>query len=110
MIDDTIAKIEARIASADSIKDERRRELLELLHTLKSEVENLPEHQREHAESIAAFADVSAHEATRTEQNPKLLGLSLEGLKSSVDELEGSHPQLVQVVNAISRTLANLGI
>jgi len=34
----------------------------------------------------------------------------LQGLKSSVDELEESHPQLVQIVNAISNTLSNLGI
>jgi len=38
------------------------------------------------------------------------LRLSLEGLSSSVGELEKSHPRLVQIVNAISNTLSNLGI
>jgi hypothetical protein len=46
----------------------------------------------------------------RSEQNPQLLKLSLEGLGSSVAGFEGSHPRLVQIVNAISNTLANLGI
>src|SRR5260221_7290811 len=110
MIEDTIGKIEAKIQSADAIKDERRRELIQLLSTLKSEVAELSKTHGEQAESIAGFAEVSAHEATRADQNPKLLKLSLEGLSSSVAELEESHPRLVQIVNAISNTLSNLGI
>lgn len=110
MIEDTIGKIESRIQSADSITEDRRRELLHLLGTLKSEIANLSKTHEEQAQSIAGFAEVSAHEATRTEQNPALLKLSLEGLGSSVSEFEKSHPQLVQIVNAISNTLSNLGI
>jgi hypothetical protein len=41
MIEDTIGKIEARIEGAEAIKEERRRELLNLLGTLKSEVAEL---------------------------------------------------------------------
>jgi hypothetical protein len=110
MIEDTIGKIEARIQSADAIKEDRRRELIQLLGTLKSEVAELSKTHEEQAESIAGFAELSTHEATRTEQNPRLLRLSLEGLSSSVGELEKSHPRLVQIVNAISNTLSNLGI
>lgn len=110
MIEDTIGKIEARIQNADAIKDDRRRELLQLLGTLKSEVAELSKTQGEQAQSIAGFAELSAHEATRSEQNPQLLRLSLEGLKSSVEELENSHPRLAQIVNSISNTLSNLGI
>ena len=110
MIEDTIGEIEARVQSADSIKEERRHELLQLLGTLKSEVAELSRTHEEHAQSIAGFAQVSAHEATRSEKNPQLLKLSLEGLSSSVEELEKTHPRLVQIVNAISHTLSNLGI
>lgn len=110
MIEDTIQKIEARLQSADSVPDERRQELLALLGTLKSEVANLSKTHGEQAESIAAFADVSTHEATRSEQNPQLLKLSLEGLNSSVQEFEKSHPRLVQIVGAVTNTLSNLGI
>src|SRR5690348_17367994 len=94
MIEDTITKIEARIQNADTIKDDRRAELLQLLGTLKSEVAELSKTHGEQAESIAGFAELSTHEATRTEQNPRLLKLSLEGLSSSVNELEKSHPRL----------------
>ncbi len=110
MIEDTIGKIEANIRNADAINVDRRRELLELLGTLKSEVANLSKTHQEQAQSIAGFAQVSTHEATRSEQNPDLLKLSIEGLKSSVQELEETHPRLVQIVNAISNTLSNLGI
>ncbi|HEY5912255.1 MAG TPA: DUF4404 family protein [Verrucomicrobiae bacterium] len=110
MIEDTIGKIEAKLQNADAIKEERRRELLELVGTLKSEVANLSRTNSEQAQSIAGFAQVSAHEATRAEKNPDLLRLSLQGLQSSVQELEQTHPRLVQIVNAISNTLSNLGI
>jgi hypothetical protein len=110
MIEDTVGKIEAKIQGADTIKDERKRELLELLGTLKSEVAKLSKTHSEQAQSIAGFTELSAHEATRSEQNPELLELSLKGLTSSAEGFEKSHPRLVQIVNAISNTLSNLGI
>lgn len=110
MIEDTIGKIEDRIRGAETIKEEPRRELLQLLGTLKSEVAGLSKTHEEQAQSIAGFTELSAHEATRAEQNPELLKLSLEGMGSSVRGFEESHPRLVQIVNAISSTLSNLGI
>lgn len=110
MIDDTVAKIESRIEAAESINPERKEELLQLLKTLRTEVANLSSTHGEQAQSIASFTDVSAHEATRSQQNPELLKLSLEGLSRSVEGFEKSHPRLVQIVNTISNTLSNLGI
>jgi hypothetical protein len=110
MIENTVEKIEARIRTTESLPPEKRRELLQLLATLKNEVAGLPQSHREQAESIAGFAEVSAYEATRTRQNPRLLKLSLEGLSSSVEGFEKSHPRLVQLVNGISQMLSNLGI
>ena len=110
MIGDTIGKIETTIQEAENISEDRRRELLGLLGTLKTEVSELSKTHGEEAQSIAGFAQVSAHEATRAEPNPRLLKLSLEGLRSSVREVEKSHPRLVRVVDSISHTLSNLGI
>ncbi len=110
MIEDTIGKIEAKIQGSDAIKEERRTELLQLLGTLKSEVAELSKTHGEQAQSIAGFTELSTHEATRAQQNPDLLELSLKGLSSSVSGFEQSHPRLVQIVNAISNTLSNLGI
>jgi hypothetical protein len=110
MIDDTLAKIEARIQNAETVSDDKRRELQQLLETLKSEVAALSRTHAEQAESIAGFTELSTREATRDSRNPKLIGLSLRGLNSSVEGFETSHPNLVHIVNAIATTLSNLGI
>ena len=110
MINDTLAKIEARLRSAESVPTERRQELLELVGTLRSEIDELSKTDEEHAQSIAGFTQVSTHEATRMAPNPDLVKASLEGLTGSVAGFEKSHPQLVQIVNTISTTLSNSGI
>ncbi len=110
MIEKTIGEIEAKIRGSSSIGEERKHELLRLLGTLKSEVGSLEKTHDEQARSIAEFAKISAHEATRKEQNPQLREISVRGLQSSVEGFEQSHPKLVQIVNNISNTLSNLGI
>ena len=110
MIEKTIANIENKVSDAKSIDEKDRIELLKLLKELKTEVTELSKTHAERAESITGFAKVSAHEAMRKEKNPQLVGLSLKGFSSSVDEMESSHPQLVAVVNKISQILANMGI
>ena len=110
MIEKTISEIEAKIGGSDSVSAERKAELLKLLGTLKTEVAELSKTHEEQADSIAGFAKLSAHEATRVDQNPQLRELSNQGLLSSVDGIEKSHPRLVQIVNAISKTLSDLGI
>jgi hypothetical protein len=110
MNESTLNEIEAKIRDADKISDERKRELLQLLATLKTEVGALSKTHGEQAESIAQFAKISAHEATRGKQSPELRELSVRGLQSSVEGFEKSHPHLVEIVNRISNTLSNLGI
>jgi Mg2+ and Co2+ transporter CorA len=110
MIEKTISEIEAKIGGAESVSPERKEELLKLLGTLKTEVAKLAQTHGEQADSIAGFAQLSAHEAMRTEQNPQLRELSLQGLRSSVADIEQSHPHLAQIVNSISKTLSDLGI
>jgi hypothetical protein len=110
MFQDTISEIEEKIQNSPTIKDENRAELLNLLGTLKSEIGRLAQTHQEQAQSIAAFTEVSTHEATRKAKNPELLAISVKGLASSVRELEKSHPKLVGVVNRICTALANMGI
>jgi hypothetical protein len=110
MIQNTIEKIENRVKKIDSLKDESKTQLLNLLSTLKSEIAELSETKGEHAESIIGFTDISTHEATRQDKNPQLLKLSIDGLSSSVEGFEVSHPRLVGTVNSICVMLANLGI
>ena len=76
---DTISEIEERIRSAGALKEESRAELLDLLGQLKSQIGALSKTNQEQAQSIAGFAEVSAHEATREEKNPKSLKHSILG-------------------------------
>ncbi|MBI4659137.1 MAG: DUF4404 family protein [Verrucomicrobia bacterium] len=110
MIRNTIGEIEARLRQTDSIKEANKAELLGLLSTLKSEIEELSKTHGEQAQSIAGFTNVSAHEATREEKDPRLVKLALDGLSASVAEFENSHPKLVEIVNRICLTLSNIGI
>jgi chromosome segregation ATPase len=110
MLQKTIENIEAKVRENSSVTDESKAELLSLLAMLKAEVGELSKTHPEQAESIASFAQASAHEATRKEKNPDLLRLSLDGLSTSVKELETSHPDLLRIVNAVSQVLANMGI
>ena len=60
--------------------------------------------------ALRALPRCPAHEATRSDQNPELLELSVKGLASSVEGIEASHPEVVELVNRISVMLANMGI
>jgi len=110
MIQKTIAEIEERIKKRGSLSDEKQQELLNLLSTLKAEVSEFSKVDIEHAQSIAGFTEVSVHEAMRKRKKPQLLRLSLEGLSSSVEGFENSHPKLAEIVNSICQTLSNMGI
>ena len=110
MIQDTIRKIEARISQSNNLNKDNKDALIELVQTLRQEVQDLSKTHDEQAQSITRFAEVSAHEATRQGKDPKLLDLSVKGLESSVEGFEKSHPKLVALVNRICTTLSNLGV
>jgi len=110
MPNDTINRIEERLKSARTLNDETRKELLSLLTELKKEVSGLAETHGDQAQSIAGFAQLSAHEATRDAKNPDALKHSIGGLEASVSEFEQSHPKLVAAANRICTALSNLGI
>jgi hypothetical protein len=110
MIDETISKIEAKLRDAGSITEEAKGELAGLLVKLRDEVTKLSTTHASEAERITGFAQTSAHEAIRDETDKESLKLSLEGLAGSVNGFEGSHPDLVQIVNRICTALSNLGI
>jgi putative cell wall-binding protein len=110
MIQDDFNKIEERLKQSKSVKESEKAELLTLLTTLRKEIADLSQTNYEHAESIVGFAKLSAHEATRREKNPALLNLSIEGLSSSVQGFEISHPKLVEIINTFCTMISNLGI
>jgi hypothetical protein len=110
MLEETIARIEVRLKSSDSLSEENRSELLALLAQLRNELEVLSRTDPDHARSVAAFAELTAHEATREKKKPSMFHLSAAGLTSSVQDLELSHPKLTALVNSICQLLSNTGI
>jgi len=110
MLDDTIKKIENKIKSASLIKPQKREDLLKLISVLKTEITELSKTNHEEAQSIASFTEITAHETTKGEKNPRLVELSLQGLSSSVEGFETSHPKLSEIVNTIAELLSNIGI
>lgn len=110
MIKDTVSKLEDAIRKLDSADSKKKAELVSLLSRLKGEIAGLDETHGEHARSIAGFAEVAAHEATRKTKSGRLLALSMDGLASSAKALEASHPKVVETADEICRFLAGLGI
>lgn len=110
MIEETIRKIEEQVRQAGGVAPEQKEQLLRLVEELTREIQTLYRTDQEAAQSIVGFTQVSAHEATRREPDARLMKLSLDGLRVSVERFETSHPRLVQVVNHLSQMLANLGI
>ena len=110
MIENTLTEMERRLRQSESVQPAAREELLALIKTLRHEISDLAKTHADDAQSIAGFTTVTAHEATREEKKPALLKLSADGLASSVNGFEKSHPRLVEVVNRICTTLSNLGI
>ena len=110
MLDETLAKLATNIRASDTIQADKKAELLRLLTTLQSEIATLEHTHAEHAESVLGLAERSMHEAIRQPKDPQHAASALQELAASVAELEVSHPQLVNVVNAISVLLANIGI
>jgi Domain of unknown function (DUF4404) len=110
MIQNRLDKIEERLKQSKTVKESDKAELLTLLTTLRTEIAGLSQTHHEQAESIAGFAELSTHEATRSEKSPELFNLSIEGLTSSVQGFEVSHPKLVGIINTFCTMLSNLGI
>jgi hypothetical protein len=110
MMEERMRKIEARIQQAPGLAESERAKLLQLVATLREEVDALARSHEEDARSIAHFLDASTHEASRTRKQPKLLDAARHGLTASVENFESSHPKLFAAANQAAVVLANMGL
>lgn len=88
MIPERLAKLESTLRNSANIPESTRQELLDLLAGLKAEVSS---------------GEHSADGQPATSQ-------TIDALSASVQKLEGTHPQLVEMVNQLALTLSNMGI
>ena len=91
------------------VDENRKAEILEQLAALHAELDELARTDADRAKTIAGFAELSAHEATRPKPQPELLELSVTGLQRSVREFEATHPRLVEIAGSLSAILSNIG-
>ena len=110
MLKHTLEQIKDKIELSPNIPEEKKDEYFNLLNDLNTEINKLQVLHNEQANSIKGFTKISAHEATRDEINPNLIKIAMDGLSSSVKELEISYPKLVSIVNSMSSFLSKLGI
>jgi Domain of unknown function (DUF4404) len=92
------------------VDEKKKVELEKHLSTLHAELGELARMDAEGAKTVRAFAELSAHEATRLKPNLELLTLSLTGLRKSVQEFEQTHPRLVEIVGSLSTLLSSIGL
>ena len=110
MIQERIEQIESKIQSSPHVPEETKRELLLLLGTLRTEAGELAATHPENAQRLAQFTGVTADEAIREETRPEVMQPAVQGLTSSVEELETSHPKITAAVNRLAVILSNMGI
>jgi hypothetical protein len=92
------------------VDEKKKAELGQHLSRLHEQLDELSRTNADRAKTIAGFAELSAHEATRPDPHPELLELSVTGLKTSVRDFEATHPRLVEVVASLSEMLSNVGL
>ena len=110
MIDERIEKTKSAVESAENIPGGKKAELLRLVSKLQPAITKVSETHHEQAQSIARLVEASAHEATRTKKKQRLIKILLLELKQSVENFEGSHPELVALVTEYTAFLAAVGV
>jgi hypothetical protein len=98
MIEDTITKLEARLKNSDTLPAASRSELLLLLGTLKREVSDLEKTKAAH---VISYSSPSGRPASDSLNHQ---------LRDFVASVETSHPQTTQILDRISKVLADLGM
>jgi hypothetical protein len=99
MVEDRIRNIESRVQASANLPEQAKAELLELLASMRAELQGV---KKEHLEQ----AEGSAGEVPHGESLDDALG----GLTGTVTELEANHPRLSELANRLAIALANMGI
>ena len=102
MIDDLLKELRAAVGGASGLSESAKAELLQHVAAMENCAEN-PETAGETDGTAGAGGSGEA-----VEQHP--LHQPLEGLMTSIEGFEASHPGITSAVNRIATALANMGI
>ncbi|MEM8955519.1 MAG: hypothetical protein AAGD22_15300 [Verrucomicrobiota bacterium] len=111
MSEDTINRISDRIQRAQALNNEDRKELLALLNHLREEMQEEQHFAHlEKIEHVLGVSELSSQETPSKSEEPDPLAKGVDALKSSVLELESSHPKASQALARFTQILSNMGI
>jgi hypothetical protein len=111
MIQQTLDRITARVQNAGSLSDNDRAEIIELLESLRGEIQEESQlHHLEKIEKVLGVSELTTHDAAAQAQDSDLVGKAVEAMKSSVLELEASHPKASQAMARLAQILSGMGI
>ena len=110
MYKETLQKLQVSLKNNTNINADKKKEMLSLIDNLEIEIKEVSKDNRDKASSIAKYTDISTHEATKSNIDIKLLEHSIDGLKSTIEDIEVSYPKLTEIVNSIAILLSNMGI
>jgi hypothetical protein len=100
MVEDRIRNIEARVQSSANLPEAAKAELLELIASLRAELQGVNKEHLDRAESA------SGGETPQGESIEDALG----GLTGTVTELEATHPRISDLANRLAFALSSMGI
>lgn len=114
MIKDTIAQIEALLQQTPGIDDNGRAELLRLVEQLRAEAEPTSDSElladAAQGQPPPPFIEPISGPGDRPQPTDSGYLVRSTPLLSPVDNLEASHPQLVNLADSIARLLFNTGL
>ncbi len=102
MIDDLLKELRAAVGGASGLSESAKAELLQHVAAMEHCTDNSGT-----AGETDATPGAGGSGAT-TEQHP--LNQPLEGLRTSIEGFEASHPAITSAVNRIATALSNMGI
>lgn len=105
-----IEAIEKKIQATSQIDAKIKEDLLDLMRSLKTELNSLKTIHPETAHSIADQTGLSAGKVLDPSGKQGEVQESIDSLQGTVGEFEASHPKLVQVVNRLCMMLSDIGI
>jgi hypothetical protein len=111
MIQKTLDRITARVQNASTLSDDERAEIIALLESLRGEIqEDQQLAHLERIEHVLGVSELTTHDAAAQAQESDLVGKAVEAMKSSVLELEASHPKASQAMARLAQILSGMGI
>lgn len=105
-----LARLTRLMERAENLEGSVRDELLAATRDMAHALEPVYESGPEQARSVAQFAEVAGHEATKASPDPGLLDVALQGLNRAALPVEEREPGLAEIVGRFAQMLANLGI